>query len=118
MLGLLTVAVAGLLLVRSRHLTMQTLVPYLSLALYSLGTALVTGAGRVHLGPLQAKVSRYVTMATPLWLAVLVLLYLLYRVSVLEGRERGARGRGRRALAGLALAAFVAVVLAVGRSSV
>ncbi len=118
LLGLLTVAVAGLLLVRSRHLTMQALVPYLSLALYSLGTALVTGAGRVHLGPLQAKVSRYVTMATPLWLAVLVLLYLVYRVSVLEGRERGARGRGRRALAGLALAAFVAVVLAVGRSSV
>jgi len=117
-LGLLALLVTGLLLVRSRHLTPGALAPYYSLALYSLGSACLTSVGRASLGALQAKVSRYVTMASPLWIAVLVLLYLLFRASVLEARAQDARRRGRRAVAGAALAAFAAVVLAVGRSSV
>jgi len=117
-LGVVILVVAGFLLARSRYLTIQALAPYYSLALYSVASALLTGLGRAGLGPLQAKVSRYVTMENPFWIAVFVLLYLLFRVSVLDSRKPAARRQPARAQAGVALAIFLVVVFAAGRSSV
>jgi len=54
-----------------------TLLPYFSLCLYSVGSALVTGIGRLDLGSNQALASRYCTMTTPLWVSLIVFLILL-----------------------------------------
>jgi hypothetical protein len=57
--------------------TFRTLLPYLAMSLYSLGSALGTGVGRVGFGSDQALSSRYCTMVTPFWVSLLVLLILL-----------------------------------------
>jgi hypothetical protein len=50
------------------------LLPLVGLASYSLASAAVTGIGRLGLGATQAMSSRYVTIALPFWLALLVIL--------------------------------------------
>jgi hypothetical protein len=55
----------------------RTLLPYLAVSLYSLGSALGTGVGRLGFGSGQAMASRYCTMVTPFWVSLLVLLALL-----------------------------------------
>ncbi|MBX3179028.1 MAG: hypothetical protein KF886_16860 [Candidatus Hydrogenedentes bacterium] len=48
----------------------HALLPWLGLALYAVGTALLTGLGRVDQGIEQALSSRYVTMANLLWFPI------------------------------------------------
>jgi hypothetical protein len=73
----------------------DTLLPYLGLSLYSLGSALVTGIGRVNFGSNEALASRYCTMATPLWVSLIVLLILLYnRGEIVAGSKAAGRGSG------------------------
>lgn len=52
------------------------LLPYGALALYALGTACLTGIGRVGFGVAQALSSRDITFANLFWIAALVLLAL------------------------------------------
>jgi hypothetical protein len=63
------------LLWRFRHQRIF-LAPYLGLGLYSLFSALVTGAARIEFGADQAMSSRYITLANPLWIANAVLTYV------------------------------------------
>ncbi len=58
--------------------------PWLGMALYALGTAIITALGRVDEGLDQALSSRYVTMANLLWLPLMVQLYWVAQVS--DGR--------------------------------
>ncbi len=44
---------------------------YLALGLYTLMSALITAGGRVEFGVEQAMSSRYITLATPLWIALI-----------------------------------------------
>lgn len=55
----------------------ETLLPYLAIAFYALGTACLTGIGRVGRGPAHALFSNYILMANLLWVTVLVFLALL-----------------------------------------
>lgn len=49
------------------------LAPWLTLALFSLGSAVVASAGRCGFGLGQALTSRYITVTTPLWIALVAL---------------------------------------------
>ena len=55
----------------------RTLLPCFAMSLYSVGSALITGLGRLGFGSDQALASRYCTMATPLWVSLIVFLALL-----------------------------------------
>ena len=48
----------------------KPLLPWLLLAAWAVGSALITGLGRVGYGYAQAIVPRYATFATPLWIAL------------------------------------------------
>ena len=68
---------AGWTLVRRKIASVQTLLPYFGLILYSVGSALVTGVVRLGFGSNQALASRYCTMTVPLWVSLVVFLILL-----------------------------------------
>jgi hypothetical protein len=68
---------SGGMLIRKRIADARTLLPYFALSLYSFASALMTGAGRVGFGSNQAIYSRYSTMVVPLWVCLIVLLFLL-----------------------------------------
>jgi hypothetical protein len=70
---------AGWTLLRRKIADPGTLFPYFGLILYSVGSALVTGVGRLGFGTNQALASRYSTMATPLWVSLIVFLILLVK---------------------------------------
>ena len=68
---------AGWMLLRKKIAAPGTLLPYFGLILYSVGSALITGVGRLGFGTNQALASRYCTMVVPLWVSLVVLLVLL-----------------------------------------
>jgi len=68
---------AGWMLLRKKIADFGTLLPYFGLSLYSIGSALVTGVGRLGFGTNQAMASRYCTMVVPLWVSLVVFLILL-----------------------------------------
>ena len=68
---------AGWMLVRKKIADFKTLLPYFGMSLYSIGSALMTGVGRVGFGSNQAIYSRYCTMVVPLWVSLVVFLVLL-----------------------------------------
>jgi hypothetical protein len=68
---------AGWTLFRKKIADPGTLLPYFGLSLYSVGSALITGVGRLGFGSDQALASRYCTMVTPLWVSLVVWLVLL-----------------------------------------
>lgn len=63
MLGAAGLAIFAILSIRQRNDYL------LALGLFAIGSALLIGAGRSGFGDAQALSSRYVTLATPLWLA-------------------------------------------------
>jgi hypothetical protein len=65
------------MLLRQRMADARSLLPYLGMSLYSLGSALMTGIGRIGFGSNQALYSRYGTMMVPFWVALVVFLFLL-----------------------------------------
>ena len=108
-------------LLRTTTVAFRTLLPYLAMSLYSLGSAFGTGVGRLGMGSDQALSSRYCTMITPFWVSLLVFLMLLGRAPALVSpRARGSTGevraRLRRTIARGLLWGFVAV-LAFGSGS-
>jgi hypothetical protein len=60
----------------------------LALAAFSVGSAAMTGFGRIAFGPEQALSSRYVTLANPFWIALLILIESKFRST----SQQGARG--------------------------
>ena len=63
-------------LIVRRQVSVHLLVLYLSFGLFSIGSGLLTGPGRLHYG-FDVILSRdWKIFATPLWIAVVVLLYL------------------------------------------
>jgi hypothetical protein len=77
LLGLIVSCYTVSLLIRRQHIKFQALVPYVSLSLYSIGSALLTAMGRGALGSDQALSSRYLTIANLFWISNVVFLYLL-----------------------------------------
>ncbi len=65
------------MLVRKKIADFKTLLPYFGISLYSFGSALMTGVGRVGFGSNQAMYSRYCTTEVPLWVSLVVFLILL-----------------------------------------
>jgi len=68
---------AGVTLLRRKITNVRTLLPYFAMSLYSVGSALITGVGRLGFGSNQALFSRYCTMVVPLWVSLIVFLILL-----------------------------------------
>ncbi|MGH9762119.1 MAG: hypothetical protein ACREDR_45910, partial [Blastocatellia bacterium] len=77
------------------------LIPWLSLALYSLLNAVLTAYGRIRFGMSTAMSSRYTSIAMLFWVATIVILSILV--------SRGVRQRGN--LKGLRVAILVAGLL-------
>lgn len=75
--AILAMGWAGGMLVRKKIADFKTLLPYFGISLYSIGSALMTGVGRVGFGSNQAIYSRYCTMVVPLWVSLVVFLILL-----------------------------------------
>jgi hypothetical protein len=75
--AILALGWAGGMLVRKKIADFKTLLPYFGMSLYSIGSALMTGVGRVGFGSNQAIYSRYCTMVVPLWVSLVVFLILL-----------------------------------------
>ena len=90
---------------RSNRVPLEALAPWLCVGAYAVAGALVTAVGRLAFGVEQAMSSRYVTLADPLWLAMLALAFL---ASAIRFRAQGARVK-RRFLVGLT-AVFVALL--------
>jgi hypothetical protein len=98
---------------------LRSLLPYLAMSLYSLGSALGTGLGRLGFGSDQALSSRYSTVVTPFWVSLLVFLMLLAgdTTSPAARDSKAARlVRRRRIVARCLLWGFTAV-LAFGSSA-
>jgi hypothetical protein len=77
LIGTVALGWAGCSLVRKKIADFPTLLPFFAMSLYSIASALITGVGRLGFGSDQALASRYCTMATPLWVSLIVFLILL-----------------------------------------
>jgi hypothetical protein len=75
--GMAAFSWAGVALVHRKIADARTLLPYFAMSLYSIGSALITGVGRLGFGSNQALASRYCTMVTPFWITLVVWLILL-----------------------------------------
>ena len=82
---------AGSLVWRDRA-RFRVLLPYFALSAYSIGTALMTGVGRVGFGSDQALANRYCTTVAPLWVSLIVFLLLL----ALRGHPPAEAGSGQK----------------------
>jgi len=105
-LGLWGVAVWRLRV--SHRLPGFVLLPYVAMGLYAIGSATLAGIGRSRLGVTQALRCSYVTVASLLWLTLLVFLALHLQ------RSRPPLFRGRHAVA---LALFLGITSAIGGNS-
>lgn len=65
---------------------LRVVAPYVAWGLYAIGSAAITGVGRVGLGIGQALSSRYMTFGTLLWIANIILLYFM--VSTMRRRVK------------------------------
>ncbi len=72
-----------------RRLLREAVVPYLGLALFSLGTAAITAVSRAGFSPLQALAPRYVTYSYSFWVSLLVLGAVGARVFQAGGKGGG-----------------------------
>jgi hypothetical protein len=81
----------------------QALLPYLCLAGYAVATACITAIGRVGFGAQQALAQRYITFANLMWIALVVLLHMIFSQREAAPRERGLRAAALLTLTALAL---------------
>lgn len=81
LLAMFALGWAGGMLMWPKIAGFRVLLPYLAMTVYSLGTAMMTGVGRVGMGGDEALECRYCTMVVPLWVSLVVFLLLL----VLDG---------------------------------
>jgi len=79
LLGLILLGYISWVSIRFRRIKFQTLVPYISMCLYSIGSAALTAVGRIPACPhkLQPACSSYMTNSSLLWISSAVFLYLL-----------------------------------------
>lgn len=61
-----------------KFIKFEALLPYISLSIFSIINALITGFGRVGFGTIQALSSRYVSFSSLIWISNIVLMYLLF----------------------------------------
>ena len=74
----LILAVIGIgLLLRRYEVRLHLLSPYIGLASYAVGSALLTGLGRIAIGSEQALATRYIAISSLLWIANIVFLCML-----------------------------------------
>lgn len=64
-------------LIKSRKIKFDCLVPYIALSVYSLGSAFITAFGRAGFGGNQALRSRYITISNLFWISNIAFFYLL-----------------------------------------
>lgn len=89
----------GAALVRHYAVPLKHLAPYVSLGLYAVASAMMTGMGRLDFGGSQALSSRYVTFSSLLWVAVIVWVY----VGIARERSREKRAFSKSAVMFLAI---------------
>jgi hypothetical protein len=77
-LGLIVFCHTIWFIIRSQCIRLQWVVPYISLSLFAIGSALLTALGRAALGHDVAVSSRYVTTANLFWISNVILLHVLY----------------------------------------
>jgi hypothetical protein len=90
-LGLFGLVVWGYLiwiLMKSQCVKFNVLLPYVGFGLYSIGSAMATGIGRVGMGASQALSPRYVTISLLLWVSTIVFFYLLANVRNSELKDK------------------------------
>ena len=108
LMGIVFFAAAIWALWRSRYVKFKTLLPYVALGMYSLGTAVLITMGRAGFGYSHAQAARYVPLSVPFWVSVLVLLYLVILESrVAAGERPHAENRIRSCGGGLAISAVL-----------
>lgn len=83
----------------------SALAPWVVLVLFALGSAAVASAGRCGFGLGQALTSRYITVTTPLWIALVVL-----TLRMLQHDPRWAGAQRRAFAVGVSAAAALAVL--------
>ena len=105
LLGLVLFADMTAHLIRSRAAALRDVALPICLAAFSLGAALMTGFGRIAFGVEQAMSSRYVTLANPLWIAIVILIGL-------EGSPAVNQGRKSRQRLSLSMFALLALLIA------
>jgi hypothetical protein len=103
--GLALLIAVTVVLYRRGGASRQALLPYLCLAGYAVATACITALGRVGFGAQQALAQRYITFANLMWVALVVLLYLIFSQRGAAPRDRGLRTAALLTLAALALLA-------------
>lgn len=69
-------------LIQKKALSFVLFIPYITLSLFSLGSALLTGMSRAGWCSIMAFSSRYLTFSSLLWISVSVLVYLILVTSV------------------------------------
>jgi hypothetical protein len=112
-LGFLLFALLCLRYFLKKRDELLAVLPFFLLGLYAIGSAVLTGIGRVGFGSAQAMDGRYVPFSSLLWISNFVLLFLFSReIPAREGR-RGGRILG---LTGVGILAFV-LVFWIGRTS-
>lgn len=60
-----------------KFINFEVLLPYISLSVFSIISALITDFGRVGYGSTHAITSRYISLSTLIWISNIVLMYLL-----------------------------------------
>jgi hypothetical protein len=78
-------------MLRRRQISIQVLLPYLSMAAYAVGSALITAMSRVGFGTGQSLSSRYITISNLFWICILCLFYLS-----IAGRNNSAEPRQKK----------------------
>ncbi len=76
--GIVFLVALTTVLVRLRNGQAQVWLPYVALAAYAVGSAAITGLGRVGFGAEQAMSPRYITFSNMLWIANLVLAVVVF----------------------------------------
>jgi len=99
-------------LVRTRAVLATALAPYLSLALYAVASAMITGLGRVGFGSTQAMSPRYITFANLVWVADIAFCWALFRGAI--DASKAPRRKAAMGVAGLGLALLLALGSAYG----
>lgn len=83
-------------LLYDRKIKPYHLIPYAAIGFYSIGSAILTGLGRVQLGSIQAISSRYVTFSNLLWISNIFFLYVLIKSDNLRLRAQHKSNRWKR----------------------
>ncbi len=99
--GLCVFCVVTRRLLTRRQTPLAVLSPYYGLAAYALFSALVSAAGRVVYGSVQALAPRYTTISQLFWIALFMLLYLSLRQSEQSPTVETAQPRRPLALSAL-----------------